>query len=60
MDGIELYGSRYKSLFYLASIHNDGGSNSVCDQFHGGQGILIFVLNVCVSVIIGFTFRVCK
>jgi hypothetical protein len=33
-----MYGSRYKSLHYFASIHNDAGGNSVCDEFHGGSG----------------------
>ena len=40
MDGIELYGSRYKSLSYLALVHNDAGANSVCDEFHGDLGKL--------------------
>jgi hypothetical protein len=38
VDGMKLYGSKYKSLHYFASIHNDGGANSVCDEFHGGAG----------------------
>jgi hypothetical protein len=38
VDGMKIYGSRYKSLHYFASIHNDGGANSVCDEFHGSAG----------------------
>lgn len=38
VDGVKLYGANYKSLHYFASIHNDGGANSVCDEFHGGAG----------------------
>jgi hypothetical protein len=38
VDGKKLYGSKYKSLQYFASIHNDAGANSVCDEFHGGAG----------------------
>jgi len=36
--GKKLYGHKYKSLFYLASIHNDAGSAPVCDEFHGIDG----------------------
>ena len=39
-DGKALYGDRYKSLNYFATLHNDAGGNSVCDQFHGGYGFL--------------------
>jgi hypothetical protein len=39
LDGQAKYGDRYKSLHYLASVHNDAGANSVCDEFHGGAGI---------------------
>lgn len=35
-----LYGDRYKSVNYFATLHNDGGGNSVCDEFHGGLGFL--------------------
>ena len=34
------YGERFKSLHYFAALHNDGGGNSVCDEFHGGVGFL--------------------
>lgn len=40
VEGMKLYGERYKSLHYFASLHNDGGGNSVCDEFHGGVGFL--------------------
>jgi hypothetical protein len=40
VDGMELYGDRYKSLYYFAILHNDGGGNSRCDEFHGGPGFL--------------------
>jgi hypothetical protein len=40
VDGQQLYGENYKSLYYFASIHNDGGANSVCDEFHGNQGFV--------------------
>lgn len=38
--GIKLYGDRYKSMNYFATLHNDGGGNAVCDEFHGGLGFL--------------------
>ena len=38
--GQALYGDRYKSINYFATIHNDGGGNNVCDEFHGGYGFL--------------------
>jgi hypothetical protein len=38
--GITLYGDRYKSMNYFATLHNDGGANAVCDEFHGGLGFL--------------------
>ena len=40
VDGMAKYGERYKSLHYFAALHNDGGGNSVCDEFHGGVGFL--------------------
>ena len=40
VDGMAKYGERYKSLYYFAALHNDGGGNSVCDEFHGGVGFL--------------------
>jgi hypothetical protein len=40
VDGRALYGDRYKSLQYLATIHNDGGGNPVCDEFHGDVGFV--------------------
>jgi hypothetical protein len=40
VDGMALYGDRYKSIHYFAVLHNDGGSNTVCDEFHGGLGFL--------------------
>lgn len=40
IEGQKMYGSRYKSLHYFASIHNDAGANSVCDEFHGGAGFV--------------------
>lgn len=39
-EGVVLYGSRYKSINYFATLHNDGGGNGVCDEFHGGHGFL--------------------
>lgn len=38
--GMKLYGDRYKSMYYFATLHNDGGANPVCDEFHGGLGFL--------------------
>jgi hypothetical protein len=38
--GKTLYGDRYKSLYYFAILHNDGGGNTRCDEFHGGSGFL--------------------
>ena len=38
--GQALYGDRYKSINYFATIHNDGSGNNVCDEFHGGYGFL--------------------
>jgi hypothetical protein len=40
VDGQQLYGDNYKSLFHLAVLHNDAGANSVCDEFHGGYGFI--------------------
>jgi hypothetical protein len=40
VEGKEIYGDDYKSLYYFASIHNDAGANSVCDEFHGNQGFV--------------------
>ena len=39
-DGIEKYGPDYKSLNYLAMIHNDGSGNGVCDEFENGSGFM--------------------
>ena len=39
-DGIIMYGDKYKSVNYFATLHNDGGGNPVCDEFHGGLGFL--------------------
>ena len=38
VDGQALYGERYKSAHYFATIHNDAGGNPLCDQFHGDVG----------------------
>ena len=38
VDGQELYGDRYKSLYYLATVHMDAGANPVCDEFHSQSG----------------------
>ena len=40
VDGKAKFGETYKSLFYFATLHNDGGANSVCDEFHGGLGFV--------------------
>jgi len=39
-DGKLLYGDKYKSLNYLAVIHNDAGGNFICDEFHGDIGFI--------------------
>ena len=39
-DGIEKYGKKYKSLYYFAVLHNDGGGNGICDEFHAGSGFI--------------------
>lgn len=39
-DGVLKYGKDYKSVYYLAQIHLDAGSNDVCDEFHEGAGFL--------------------
>ena len=39
-DGVEVYGPRYKSLAYFAVLHNDGGGNGICDEFHAGSGFI--------------------
>ena len=39
-QGISKYGPKYKSLHYFAMIHNDGGANPICDEFHAGTGFL--------------------
>ncbi len=40
VDGIALYGPRYKSAYYFNQIHIDASGNGVCDMFHGGIGFL--------------------
>lgn len=40
VEGKILYGDRYKSINYFSTLHNDGGGNGVCDEFHGGHGFL--------------------
>lgn len=40
-DGKAIYGEKYKSVRHLAVIHNDGGANPVCDEFHGDVGFLV-------------------
>jgi hypothetical protein len=40
VDGQTLYGDLYKDVYYFATIHNDAGGNSVCDEFHGDQGFV--------------------
>jgi hypothetical protein len=40
VDGKKVYGDRYKDVYYFATIHNDAGANSVCDEFHGDQGFV--------------------
>jgi hypothetical protein len=39
-QGVAKYGKKYKSVNYFAMIHNDGGANPVCDEFHAGTGFL--------------------
>jgi len=39
-EGIEKYGAAFKSVYYFAMVHNDGGANSICDEFHAGSGFL--------------------
>ena len=39
-EGIEKYGAAFKSVYYFAMVHNDGGANSICDEFHAGAGFL--------------------
>ena len=39
-DGKKAYGDAYKSLAYFAVLHNDGGGNGVCDEFHAGSGFV--------------------
>ena len=39
-EGQILYGDRYKSVNYFATLHNDAGGNPFCDEFHGGLGFL--------------------
>jgi len=38
VDGVARFGPKYKSLFYLASVHNDAGGSPLCDEFHGNAG----------------------
>ena len=38
VEGVEKFGENYKSLFYFATIHNDGGASPHCDEFHGVGG----------------------
>ena len=39
-DGMDIYGKLFKSLHYLATVHNDGGGNPICDEFGVGAGFL--------------------
>ena len=39
-DGIGKFGKLYKSVAYFATVHNDAGANSICDEFHAGTGFL--------------------
>ena len=39
-DGVKKWGEKYKSLNYFAVLHNDGGGNGVCDEFHAGSGFI--------------------
>eukprot|EP01034_Spumella_vulgaris_P033780 gene33780-41670_t len=40
LTGQKLYGEKYKSLYYFATIHNDGGANPICDEFHRNTGFI--------------------
>lgn len=40
VDGQKLYGPKYKSLYYFATIHNDAGANPYCDEFHTSNGFV--------------------
>ena len=40
VEGKKIYGERYKSVYYFATLHNDGGGNAACDEFHGDVGFL--------------------
>jgi hypothetical protein len=40
VDGQSTYGDDYKGLYYFAQVHNDGGGNPICDEFHGGAGFV--------------------
>ena len=40
LEGQKLYGEKYKSIYWLATLHNDGGGNAACDEFHGDVGFL--------------------
>jgi hypothetical protein len=38
--GASRYSDKYKSVNYFALVHNDGGGNFICDDFHAGTGFL--------------------
>jgi hypothetical protein len=40
VDGQKIYGERYKSLWYFATVHNDAGANRKCDEFHASNGFV--------------------
>jgi len=40
VDGQKIYGERYKSLWYFATVHNDAGANRICDGFHASNGFV--------------------
>lgn len=60
VDGMEEYGPRYKSLHYFASIHNDAGANSVCDEFHGSPGSYYIDSRGYVLTLMFVDCRLCK
>ena len=39
-DGMAKYGDGYRSIAHFSMVHNDGGGNGVCDEFHAGIGFV--------------------
>jgi hypothetical protein len=60
LEGQQRYGKAYKSLYYLAIIHNDGAANPICDDFHGDIGKLNSLSLVSMGLYTFLSLRLCE